>query len=337
MENTMPSKYVSAVAVAVLAVAAGSAASAQTVAATITLPNLPEEVVANVQTNRVYVAVPNFGAKPYDYVTVIDGKTNTVIKNIQIPPVAYAIADDPLAKQLYVGGTFEDANGVQQSQVAIICPSSEKFTTSVPITTTPGDGIQGLAVNWITSRLFVANGSDNELDVVHWNGHVTKILARISLPGEPGGVAVDPFTNTVYVALLNGNVTVINGSTYQIITTTPVGTSNAGIAQNFLTGNVYTTNQVYTDSSTVGVLNAAGTFTTNVNVGNTPIGIDVDPVTGLVFVANTQDGTVSVINGSTNTVSATLPVSGLFVAANFVTGKVYVTSPSSPSLTVINE
>ena len=83
-------KYVSAVAVTVLAAAAVSAANAQSVVATVTLPNLPEGVAVNPLTNRVYVAVPNFGAQPFDYVTVINGKTNTIVKNIEIPPVALA-------------------------------------------------------------------------------------------------------------------------------------------------------------------------------------------------------------------------------------------------------
>ncbi len=333
----MLNKYVNALAVAVLAVAAGSAANAQTVTGTIALPNLPEEVAADILTHRVYVAVPNFGEKPYDYVTVINGTTGKIIKNIEIPPVAYAITEDPFGKFAYVGGSYEDKNGVQQSEVAIICISENTFVKTIPITTTPGDGIQGLAINSLTQRLYVANASDNEIDVIHMGKGYQKLVAKIALPGEPGGVTVNPLTNQVYVALLNGNVTVISGATNTITTTTPVGTSNAGVAVNISNGSVYATNQVFTDSSTVGVLNGSGTFLTNVSVGNTPIGIDADPATGLVFVANSQDGTVSVINSTSNTVTSTLPVSGLFVGTDFTAGKVYVTSPSSPSLTVITE
>jgi DNA-binding beta-propeller fold protein YncE len=348
MENPM-NKYVSAVAVTVLAAAAVSAANAQSVVATVTLPNLPEGVAVNPLTNRVYVAVPNFGAQPFDYVTVINGKTNTIVKNIEIPPVALAIADDPFLASAYVGGSFDDGSGVQHNEIAVVSTSANKLVKTISVSTTPGDGIEGLSVNPVTSRLYVANGSDNEIDVVKLAGaHANTIVAKIALPGEPGGVAVNPLTNQVYAALFDGNVTVIDGATNTVTTTTPVGTSNAGVAVDYFTGNVFATNQGdgSTQASTVGVLNAAGTFITNVGVGAVPIGIDVDQLTGLVFVANTQDGTVSVINGSTkttstgcapNTVCATLPVSGLYVASDFVTGKVYVTSPTDPSLTVISE
>jgi YVTN family beta-propeller protein len=41
-----------------------------------------------------------------------------------------------------------------------------------------------------------------------------------------------------------------------------------------------------------------------------PFGVAVDPVTNTVFVANSDDGTVSVIDGATNTVAATVSVGG---------------------------
>ena len=88
----------------------------------------------------------------------------------------------------------------------------------------------------------------------------------------------------------------------------------------------------------MGVLDKNANVLANVSVGNSPIGIDVDFRTDLVFVANTQDGTVSVINGKTNTVTSILPVSGLFVAANPGTEKFYVGAADGSSVvTVISE
>ncbi len=330
----MLKKYAYAVAAATLAVA-GLSARAQFVSATIALPNLPEAVAADVANNRVYVAVPNFGEKPYDYLTVINGANNAIVKNIQIPPIAVAVTNDPLTQEVYVGGSYEDANGVLQSQVVSVNTTNNKVSAPIQISTTSGDGIQGIAANLVTQRVYVANGSDNEIDVVNEFTH--SVIARIALPAEPSAVAVNPIKNQIYAALLNGSVSVINGKTNTITTTTAVATSEGDIAVNFLTGNVYATNEVYTENSTVGVLNAAGTLTSTVNVGNTPIGIDVDPVTGKVFVANTQDGTVSVINTNSNNSVTSLAVNGLYVSANYVTGKVYVTSSSAPSLTVISE
>ena len=161
-------------------------------------------------------------------------------------------------------------------------------------------------------------------------------------------MAVNPFTNTVYAALLDGSVSVISGATNTVTTNTvvplPVPPStatevaNAGISVDIGTGNVYTTNAVYTDASTVTVLDHAGNFISSIVVGNTPIGIDGDPFTGLIFEANTQDGTVDAINASTNTVSKSLPVSGLFLTTNLFTQKVYVgANDGTYTVTVISE
>ena len=48
--------------------------------------------------------------------------------------------------------------------------------------------------------------------------------------------------------------------------------------------------------------------TATVPVGKGPVGVAVDPGTHTAYVANTGDGTVSVIDGSTRTVTATVPV-----------------------------
>ena len=330
----MLNKSVKIIAVAVLAASAGTVANAQSVTGSITLKNLPEQIAVDPITNRIFAAVPNFGAQPYDYLTVIDGKTNAVVNNIKIDPVAYAVAVDPFEGLIYVGGTYDDKNGVSQSEVVVVREKTGAVLGKIHVSSTAGDGIQGLAVNIFNGDLYVSNGSDNEVDVIH----CFRVKHRIAVAGEPYGVAVNPFIGQIYVALLNGNVSVINGKTNTVTTTTPVGDSDAGIAVDLASGNIFTTNASYVDSSTVGVLGKAGNLLTTVPVGNTPIGVDVDFGTSLAFVANTQDGTVSVINEKTNTVSATLPVSGLFVAVNPFTQKVYVGSDNnSPTITVISE
>jgi YVTN family beta-propeller protein len=322
--------------IAMMALAASSIAfaNAQSVKGTIALPGQPAQLAVDVLCNRIYVAVPNFGALPYDYLTIIDGKTDTVIKTIQIPPVAVAVAVDPFKGLVYVGGTYQDSNGITQSQVAVVNAATDKVVKTIPVSTTPGDGILSLAVNDLNGNLYVSNGSDYEVDVIS----NFAVQSRIATTGEPYGIAVNPFLNNIYVARLDGNVSVISGKTNAITTTTPFGVSDVGIAADIVTGSVFTTNLVgYPNSGTVGAFNQAASLVATVPVGYSPFGIDVDFGTHLVFVANTQSSTVSVINGTTNAVTSTLPVSALFLAANSVTEKVYATSSSSAAVTVINE
>jgi YVTN family beta-propeller protein len=321
------------VAFATLGVSALSAANAQSIKGTINLPGTPEDVAVNYLTNRIYVAIPSFGG-PTDTLAVIDGNTDTLIQSISIPTVGYTVAVDTVRNLVYVGGCFEDVNGLNRCEVAVVNGKQNSLAQTIPVTTSQGNGIQGLAVNQLTGTVYVSNASDNVIDVIEPGAKA--VCSTISLAGEsPVGVAVNPFTNQVYVALSNDLVDVIDGRKKTIVATATVGTSNANVASNWISGNVFVVNSVE-GVSTVGVLNSKGGNVAAVTVGNTPFGVDVDLATNLAFVTNLIDNSVSVINGKTNTVSATLPVSGTFVAVNPATAKVYVSGQVN-QLIVLNE
>lgn len=307
------------------------AANAQSVKGSVPLSSVPEGLAVNFFTNRVYVAIPSFGG-PSDTLAVIDGKTDTLLATVSIPPIGYQVAVDVLRDRVYVGGCLTDASGNMECEVAVINGRDNKVVAVIPITSTAGNGIQGLAVSPMSGKVYVSNASDNVIDVIKDE----RKSATISLSDEtPVGVAVNPFTDEVYVALATDEVDVIDGRRNSVTATATVGTSNANVAVNWATGHVFVTNDV-TGPSTVGVLDRKGAVVTNVNIGDTPFGVDVDLATNLAFVANTGDGTLSVVNGKTNTVASTLAVSGTFVAVNPVTGKVYVSGQGN-EVVVINE
>jgi YVTN family beta-propeller protein len=328
----MLTKLAKAVAIAVLAISAGATADAQSIKGIISVASQPEGLAVNYLTNRIYVALPSFGGTS-DSLAIIDGKSDTVIDTISIPPIAYDVAVDVTTDAIYVGGSYTDENGVQQSEIVVVNGVTKKVERTIPISSTSGSGIQSIAVDPLTGKVYVANASDNVVDVIHRFG--TKVHAQISVAESPFGVTVNPFNNQVYVALSNGTVDVINGRKETITTTTTVGGANAGIAANWVTGNVFVTNNNY-GLSTVAVLDSKGDVLANVSVGDTPYGVDVDLNTNLAFVANTTGNGISVINGKTNTVTENLPVTGNFVAVNPTTSKVYITGQTN-SVTVLNE
>lgn len=47
-------------------------------------------------------------------------------------------------------------------------------------------------------------------------------------------------------------------------------------------------------------------MTATIPVGSGPLGVAADPLTNTVYIANVTDNTVSVINGKTNAVTATI-------------------------------
>src|SRR3954470_20572349 len=64
-------------------------------------------------------------------------------------------------------------------------------------------------------------------------------------------------------------------------------------------------------SSEIGTANAQKySVIATIPVGNAPFGVAINPTNGLVYVANSDSNTVSVINPATNTVVATIYVIG---------------------------
>jgi YVTN family beta-propeller protein len=128
----------------------------------------------------------------------------------------------------------------------------------------------------------------------------------------------------------------------QVIATVPVGVGPASSAVNSTTNKIYVPNQCGNDTTcaypysqgTLTVVDGATNDPTTVNVGYYPSTVAVNPVTNRIYVANqcgsdptcAGDGTVSVIDGVSNTVIATVTVGSepYGVAVNSVTNNIYV-------------
>ena len=328
-------KYAKLLVMSVLTVSA-VAMNAQTIKGTVALPGYSEQVAVDPLLNLVYVAIPNFGVfgdGSYDYLTVVNGKKDVVIKNIKIAPIATAVAVDIIRSLVYVGG---QNTLTLASEVAVVNACTNKVVKTFQVTgTTEGAGIVGLAVNIATGTVYAANSSDNEIDVIN-DGKVT---ARIASTGVPAAVSVNPITNTVYSSREDGFVDIIGGKTNTITASVAFGAVNQGIDVDLVTGNVLVVgNPANPSAASVGILNSAGTVLSTLTVGNGAVGIAVDPLTHLAYVANASDDTLSVIKESTATVTNTIPVSSLFLAVNPVTEKIYVSPIDSVmSLTVVTE
>lgn len=87
----------------------------------------------------------------------------------------------------------------------------------------------------------------------------------------------------------------------------------------------------------VTVINRAGT-TRTVKVGANPIALAIDRKTNIIYVANTGGGSISVIDGVSDDVVATIPGEAhpYAIAVNDTTGTVYVTNTYSNAVTVVD-
>jgi len=130
-------------------------------------------------------------------------------------------------------------------------------------------------------RVYVASYKENHVTVIDGKKH--KVLgARIPVGSVPNGMGINPQTNRVYVAnWQDGTVSVINGAKQKVIATIPVGSGAQEPAHCY----------------------EALKLTGCTRWGSMPIGdIGVDQKRNRMYVANSNDGTISVIDGKTNAV-----------------------------------
>ena len=178
------------------------------------------------------------------------------------------------------------------------------FVASVQIGANP----QGLTFDSANGDVYVANEGSNTVSVIAESSN--KLIANVSVGNGPQGVVFDPSNGEIYVTdsgSSSGMLSVIDGSTNQVIATILLGTANPyGVAYDSTNGNLYVTQA---DSSIVSVVSGStNSLITTVSVGGNPQGIIFDSSNRDIYVADYSSGTVSVISGSNNSVIATVTV-----------------------------
>ncbi len=176
-----------------------------------------------------------------------------------------------------------------------------------------------------------------------------RVIATLPVGRGPLSAAVNSVTNKIYVADWCGNdpnctsggtVTVIDGATDNTLSVN-VGFYPYGVAVNSLTNKIYVANWCGNDPScasggTLSVIDGvSNTVIATLTTGSRPYSVAVNSVTNQIYVPNncghdvscqTHSGTVTVIDGVSNTVTATVTVgSGPDQAVvNPATNKIYV-------------
>lgn len=354
-----------------------------TVNDTVSIPAIPSGngdylsgVAVDSNTNKAYVVntgtlpcIP--GDPPSGVVTIIDGVTDLTNSSTSIEPLETcqgpgcstfetnlpdAIAVDPATGKAYIhlfGIPVQDCQIITGTSVVVSFDlMSEAATGLFPEPPMPGFddlGHNRLAVNANTGKLYLANntGTVSTSGVVVFDFATNSIVSTITDPNgiDPVGVAVNPTTNTIYVA--NGgtnNVSVIDGSTNSVVATMsdPKAVKPFGVAVNSTTNTVYVANE---GSNNVTVMNGqTNSIITTIAVGTSPVAVDVNPMTNFIYVANagvlhgSDLGNISVIDGQTNSMTTLTDPKGInptAVAVNSASNRIYVANSGSNNVTVI--
>ncbi|HEV2396450.1 MAG TPA: YncE family protein [Candidatus Sulfotelmatobacter sp.] len=215
-----------------------------------------------------------------------------------------------------------------------IMPSYATSVKSIPVGNLP----TFVALNQTTNRIYVSNLTDNTVSVI--DGASDAVIATVAVGSFPEAIGVNPLTNLVYVAnLLSGTVSVIDGTSNTVVATVSGVVSPFGVAVDSAT------NQIFVSSSNgqnyVAVVDGAtNTILTKVTVGNIPLGLRVNSATNLVYVANELSGTVSVIDGRSDSLANTfaLPQGAqpTDIGMDPITNRLFVVSSSNTSVYVLD-
>jgi YVTN family beta-propeller protein len=246
----------------------------------------------------------------------------SVSATIKVGTAPSAIAADSTANKIYVAdfGTQPAVSGTQfcsptGADIAVIDGVTGSTTsTSVPFGFVPGQ----------TNPIAVAlNPSNHTIDVVvrewgvNWTGKGCVHMIDRAL-------AIDSSTFA-----LNGFISLWLDSSVAGV---------AGIDANQTTGSIFVAHEGFVSGQTVGIVDDIGVAT--IAVGTKPVGVIVNTTTNKIYVANSGSNDVSVIDGASNSVVATITdpnaVAPVAVAVNSTTNTIYVANSQSNNLTVID-
>jgi YVTN family beta-propeller protein len=249
--------------------------STNAITTTIPLPARPLGIAVDQVTDTVYVSLEAATSTSAPAVDVINGKTNTVTATITLPvgSVPDGVAVDSSTHTVYVAEYGAAA-------VAVIDGSANSVTTTV--STGSGTRPLELAVDETSDVVWVSEAHGNVLAI---SGASNTLTQTISLSGVAVAyVAVNPATNTVYVAEYGG-VSVINGTTGTITTNISLTPRVTGVAVDQGSGTVFASSfSTTTSPGTTWVINdATGAVTDTIERGGA--GVAVNTATGSVYEA----------------------------------------------------
>lgn len=249
-------------------------------------------------------------------------------------PEANVGAVDDATHTLYAADPYSDTVSVINTATCNAAHTKGCSTVAPTITVGPFPGSP--ALDPVTRTLYLPYGSAphfNKVAVVNTAtcnaedpaGCATQKPGRVTVGPDTFSVAVSAKTDTVYApSVANNTMAVINGATCNgtdhsgcktLAATVNVGAFPLGVAVDDVTHTVYVANDDGDSPGTVSMINSATCNSSDtdgcsgpvptVGVGRGPELATVDPATGVVYITDSEDATVSVLYGSRCNATAT--------------------------------
>ena len=239
---------------------------------TIAVGNYPSSIVYDPTNNEIYVG--NGGS--VQSISVINASTDTVITNISAGPNPQYLLYDPANNEIYVVSAYNYTSIIDASTNTLIGTINGTFV-SFPMVYDPAN-----------HYIYTENNSE----LITIDPSKNNAISYINGTGFP--VSYDPHNNLIYGYDAQGNIMIINGSSIKKVATIAISYGFAGMAFSSANNLAFI---VDPDSNSVLVLNdTTNTIIDNLTVGKAPLGIVYDPFNYDLYVANSQDNTVSVVS-----------------------------------------
>jgi len=299
----------------------------------------PNDVAVNTTTHRVYVS-----GRDDNRLTMFDGVSLAVLNSVPVGQQPWGVAVNPATNKVYVAN-FASGN------LHVLDASTLAVLRVIWV----GPNPTFVRINEGTNRVFVVTYGNNS--VVILDGATDTILDAKPTGGQGAwGLAVNPTLNRLYVSNRDsGDVTTLDGPAgFQVISSQTVapcgdlGSSPYGLGFNRTNAKLYVacapvpslvvnSARIYSATSAGLVKQAFVAIGDGGEDGGG--GVAVNTSTNNVFFTNSRADTVSVISGSTNSVTGTIPVGAnpFGAAVDPVTGRVFVANRNSGDVSVFKD
>jgi YVTN family beta-propeller protein len=325
---------------------------------TVAVGAAPAAVAVNVLNNKVYVA--NSGASS---LALIDGSTYHISGKVTgtSQPLTFTLAN--AAGGIITTATTDASgafsfSGLVNATYTVIAPVVAGYVVSpaqVPVSVGGGDGMVSFSAASLSTYSILGTVSGAPSGVAVGLADATGATVATVWTDAGGGYAFQSLASGTYTvtpvlahfAFTPSSVPVsVAGSTAATVDfkasptwPTAVTTVTTGGNPELMVVNP-SNNKIYIEKSdgTMTVVNGATHGTTSMPLGQGPAGMALVPCTLRVVVAESNAGSVSIVDCTSDTVMATLQV-GQFpgaVGANVSNGKVYVVNTSGGTVSVID-
>jgi YVTN family beta-propeller protein len=282
---------------------------------TVVIGNSPQDIAIDAKTGLAWIA--NFQGHSVSELDTVndhalgyaDTSDGTSITSGTAPS---HVAIDPGAQHVFVTDSYPGVD--QLSEISEGSASLVRDNTIVDHNNGPtGAQPHGIALDLHRHLVFTANTGDDSLSVISANGSVLHNINLEQYGADPEAVYFDSDTNRLFVSMWsvagatgddarNGQVLVLNGSTFKKVATIPTDIDPSSIAADPADHVIFIANQ----GSGQGGLADPGTLTIvnddtlkleqTLKVGLTTVGVAVDPSTHTVYAVNSRSNDVSVVN-----------------------------------------